>query len=276
MKTINYIFLALFIGLVSSCVEPVDLVTGETKEGALLSLSGSGALSGAPEVDVPIENAKISFQRTILNYNVSVASNAEIVDQLIVSKTYGDQVVEIGTFSVEEGVALQLSTLSEFLQGFSGVTADDLRVGDQIVFKTEMVLNDGRQVIDNSATLAVNVSCLADLTGIYLVTNSWCSPSFEAEITQNPDGSYHLTVADGGGLSRCTTNDALNNAGTIVEQCGEILPSTALDYGTDGGYGIGDITGGSWDAQNGILTMQHIQEFTPNWPSEWESTYVRQ
>ena len=58
MKTINYIFLALFIGLVSSCVEPVDLVTADTKEGALLNLSGSGSLSGAPEVDVPIENAK--------------------------------------------------------------------------------------------------------------------------------------------------------------------------------------------------------------------------
>ena len=116
---------------------------------------------------------KITFQRTVLDYKVTIASNAEIVDQLIVTKTLGDQVVEVGSFSPEEGVSLQISEMSGFLDGFSGITADDLRVGDRITFKTEMVLSDGRQVIDNEATLGVSVSCLADLTGTYLVTNSW-------------------------------------------------------------------------------------------------------
>ncbi|MBK6263463.1 hypothetical protein JKA74_00335 [Marivirga sp. S37H4] len=278
MKNILYVFLLSAI-VFAGCTEPENLVTGTAQEGAFLSLSGSGSLAGAPAPGVELEDATISFQATILDYNVKVSSDASVVDELVAYKSFGGEVVEISRTSAssDEGLSVNYETIGDFLSGFSGVASSDLRVGDQISFYTEIVMKDGRVLVDKEATLNINVSCLADLTGTYLVTNTWCAPSFTVEITQNADGSYYLPVADGGGLSKCTANTTLPNYGSIIEQCGEILPTDELQYGTGGsGNAIGDITGGSWDAENGIITLQHTQGFTANWPSEWESTYTRQ
>ena len=277
MKNIFKIFLAATIILVAGCTEPDDIITGNAKTGAFLSLSGSGSLAGSPEAGADIEDATITFQETILNYQVEVASGIEEVNQLTVYKSYKGETVEVTSVSASEGVNIEFTQVSEFLSGFSGVAESDLRVGDMILFYTETEMKDGRVLRDKAADLGVSISCLADLSGTYLATNDECNPTpFEVTITKNPDGSYYLTVADGGFLSKCTSNTTLANAGTIVEQCGEILPSTALDFGTDGGYGIGDILGGSWDAENGILTMEHKDVFFNGGPYEWTSTYVRQ
>lgn len=277
MKNIFKIFLAATIVLVAGCTEPDDMITGNAQTGAFLSLSGSGSLAGSPEADVELEDASITFQETVLDYQVEVASGIEEVSQLVVYKSFKGQTVEVTSVSASEGVNIQLTQVSEFLSGFSEITAADLRVGDMILFYTETVMKDGRVLRDKASDLGVNVSCLADLSGTYMATNDFCAPTpFEVTITKNPDGSYYLTSADGGFLSKCTSNTTLLNPGTIVEQCGEILPSTDLDFGTDGGYGIGDITGGSWDAENGILTMDHTDEFFDGGPFEWTSTYVRQ
>ncbi len=276
MKNIIKLFSLAALVFVAGCTDPEDIITGDAQEGVFLNLEGSGTLAGAPEPGIDLADATISFQATQLDYNVSIPFGEERVSELVAYKSFNGTTIELGRASGSAGLSIKLTTLSEFLSGFSGLSADDLRVGDQIAFYTEIHMTDGRVLIDNSANLTVSISCLADLTGTYLVTNSWCSPLFTVIITQNPDGSYHLTSADGGGLSKCTTNSSLANAGDIVEQCGEILPSTALDFGTDGGYGIGDITGGTWDAQNGVITMNHVQGFTGNWPSEWTSTYTRQ
>ena len=127
-----------------------------------------------------------------------------------------------------------------------------------------------------TTTISIIYQCFADLAGTYLVTNDFCSPSFEATITADPGGSWHISSADGGFLHQCTTNTGLLNAGNITELCGDILPSTNLDYGTDGGFGIGDILGGTWDPVTGTLTMNHRDVFFNGGPFEWTSTYVRQ
>ena len=127
-----------------------------------------------------------------------------------------------------------------------------------------------------TTTLSIIYQCFADLAGTYMVTNDFCNPSFEATISANTDGSWHLSRADGGFLSTCTSNTSLFNSGDITELCGEILPSTRLEFGTDGGFGIGDILGGTWDPVTGILTMSHREVFFNGGPREWTSTYVRQ
>ncbi|GAA3574169.1 hypothetical protein [Snuella lapsa] len=135
----------------------------------------------------------------------------------------------------------------------------------------------GTNVIPSSkaAVLTIIYQCYADLSGTYLVTNDFCGVSKTTTITKNPDGSWHLGTADGYFLDSCTSNSGLFNSGNIVELCGDILPSGDLEFGTGGGYGIGDIIGGSWNAETGVLTLinQDVSFFEVG---QWTSTYVRQ
>lgn len=138
---------------------------------------------------------------------------------------------------------------------------------------------DGTNVLPNANSLKLTFvyQCFADLSGTYLVTNDFCDPSFTTTIEANPDGSWYIGSADGGFLHQCTSNTTLLNPGSIVELCGQILPTGELDYGSANFSGaIGDISGGTWDAENGILTMYHTEAFFTAGPYSWISTYTRQ
>lgn len=278
MKNIFKYLLVLITVVQFGCNESEDVMTGEALEGARVALidNSTGQLAGSPETGVELEDAEISFQATKLAYTATVTNNADEVEKLTVFKSFKGQVVEVAS-STEDKVSVSYDGVDDFLQGFQGIAASDLRVGDQIAFYTEITMADGRVLVDQSANLGVNVSCLSDLTGTYLATNDFCNPTpFSVTITQNSDGSYTLTSADGGWLNTCTNNPTLVNSGTIIEQCGEILPSTDLAFGTDGGYGIGDVTGGTWDAATGTLTLENKDVYFNGGPYEWTSTYVRQ
>lgn len=153
----------------------------------------------------------------------------------------------------------------------------------QLVLNIEQVSGNGNIIASGkSITLNLFYLCFSDLSGTYSVTinHTRCQNDpyaanfpFEVTITADPDGSWHLSSADGGFLGRCTGNAGLDNAGNIVELCGEIQFSDNLDYGS---LDIGTITGGTWDDVTSTLTMDHKQTFTANWPSNWTSVYVRQ
>lgn len=153
----------------------------------------------------------------------------------------------------------------------------------QLILNVETVTGNDK-VVASSKPITLNLFylCPHDLRGIYAVTidNNRCNTDpygdnfpFEVEITANPDGSWHLSSADGGFLGRCTGNAGLDNAGNIVVICGDVPFSDDMDYGS---LDIGTITGGSWDEDSGVLTLNHKQSFSSNWPSSWTSTYVRQ
>lgn len=144
---------------------------------------------------------------------------------------------------------------------------------------TLSISDSSGNVFSNSknTVLTFVYQCFADLSGTYLVTNDGCDPftPFLTTIIANADGSWRVAIGDGGFLGYgCTGNPGLNNGANITELCGDILPTGDLDYGPC--CDIGRITGGSWDAENGILTMNHVQTFTGNWAGSWTSTYVRQ
>ncbi|MFL1011805.1 hypothetical protein [Flavisericum labens] len=152
-----------------------------------------------------------------------------------------------------------------------------LAVAPELTF--EFTDANGTNVISSgkSTTLTIIYQCFADLSGTYIVTNDGCdagSTGTTTTITKNADGSWFLAIGDGGFLGHsCTGNLGLDNFATIVELCGEIIPTDNLEYGF---LDLGTITGGTWDAENGILTMQHRQTFTGNWAGTWTSTYTRQ
>jgi hypothetical protein len=144
---------------------------------------------------------------------------------------------------------------------------------DEISTSADDVVISGNK---NQVTITINYSCYADLTGTYSVTNDFCGSSGTTTITMNEDGSWHLGTADGFWLDQCTGNAGLLNAGNIMVVCGEVLPSTDLDYGSDSGsYSIGDITGGSWDPDTGTLILHNTDHFFNGGPYSWTSTYVR-
>ncbi|RSK42076.1 hypothetical protein [Mangrovimonas spongiae] len=148
------------------------------------------------------------------------------------------------------------------------------------VLKLNIESVNGSNVIPNGLkdgiTLTFIYQCFADLSGTYVVTNDFCGPTFTTTIASDGQGGWLIGSADGGFLHQCTSNTSLLNAGTIIELCGEILPSTNLEFGTDGGYGIGDILGGTWNGETGVLTMQHQDVFFNGGPFFWTSTYTRQ
>ncbi len=142
-----------------------------------------------------------------------------------------------------------------------------------LVLNVSEVSGDGT-VVATGRSLIVNMLylCFADLSGTYTVTNDFCSPSYTATISQNADGSWYASVADGAFLNECTTNSTLENWGSFNEVCGVIQPSTDLRYGS---LGIGTILGGSWDQENGILIIQN-EDNSFFEVGTWESTYTRQ
>ena len=148
-----------------------------------------------------------------------------------------------------------------------------------LTLEVESATGDGN-VIGNGDKLELTFvyQCFADLSGTYIAYNDGCangSIGVETTITANSDGSWHIGIGDGGFLGYgCTANPGLDNAADIVELCGDILPSDLLDYVPC--CSIGNILGGTWDAENGILTLSQTQEFTGNWAGAWTSTYVRQ
>lgn len=129
-------------------------------------------------------------------------------------------------------------------------------------------------ISDTAKETNINIRyiCFADLSGTYTMTNDYCDPQVEGmTITSNDDGGWDLSTADGGLLQYCTPNTGLVNAGSIIEVCGDILPSSS--FGFCGSNGIGCITGGTWDAESGTLTLQHNDTFFG--VGAYTSTYTR-
>lgn len=124
-------------------------------------------------------------------------------------------------------------------------------------------------------TLEISYSCFADLTGTYTMTNDSkrnCRLPVDVTISANSEGGWYLSTADGGLLQYCSGNDLLND-GNIFVVCGEVIPSD--DVAFCGSNGIGCITGGTWDAETGVLILENNNTFFAGL-SDYKSTYVRQ
>ena len=286
MKKIFNLLVVFSLVLLYSCdynnsdFDVDDHLTGTADEGgAIVAINSSsdGKLLGAPS-SADLENATVAFSDTSLELSVILMSGGQNVMGYEIVKSLNNGLETTVATSTTLPISLTYTTLDEFVDGL-GVTEENLRIGDVITFRTKIIRADSSVVFagPNEGTMSVTINCSADLTGTYTMTNSVCASVLDVNISQNPDGTWHIERADGGLLSLCSTNSSLNNAGNITVVCGEVLATGDLDYGTDGsGHGIGDITGGVWDGVTGTLTMDHKQDFFSWAGSTYESTYVRQ
>lgn len=265
--------LAIFIGCESD-EEQSEVLKNRDTAGVMMSIGGSSSLLGVPSnpSDLSTSEVSISVNNLVMNLTM-VSGTTDEVDHFEIIKQYnGGTEVSMGTFN-EFPHSLNLTTLDEFLDG-TGAAETDLRIGDVISFTVKVVQDDGDEYYYRNQSFNVIVNCYADLSGTYTMTNSVCSSSVTVTISQNADGSWYLDTADGGLLQYCSTNSSYQNDGNIFIICGEVQPSS--DVAFCGGYGIGCILGGTWDQENGILTLQNGNDFFSWADPEYTSTYVKQ
>ncbi len=273
MKVIKHIFIFLLaLGTLTSCFDDDTFVDEVESTPVLIGFSNRTAA-------------------------VSAVSDGQEYEKLMEVSLFGPSSKDIttpitATISVDPSSTAQEGVHYRLLSNEFTIGPDDNKLGNfPVMMLTDgiepplaanpvLVLNvtqatgDGR-VIASGSQLVINMLylCYADLAGTYVGTNDWCDETFVAEISPNPDGSWYMTVADGGFLHTCTSNTTLLNWGSINEVCGTIQPTANLRYG---GLGIGVIQTGTWDQETGTLIMEHTDEFFNGGPYEWTSTYVRQ
>ncbi|WP_159022771.1 hypothetical protein [Formosa sp. L2A11] len=288
MKNILYTSLVLLTILsFTACNSDanVDVVTEvEGTAGLIINVSNnsSGALLGSPESGVDLDQASIIFSDDYLDLVITEVSGgfeSGAIDHLEVYKSLnGEDGIKIGE-TTELPYSLSYSNIEAFMEG-TGKESSDLRIGDVFTFSVKVVKKDGTVYTYSPSigNFAIAINCSYDLTGTYTMTNTVCASEVDVEITQNSDGTWFASTADGGLLQFCTTNTSLQNFGSFAVSCGGIVDTSGTaggpDYCEGGDYGIGCITGGLWDQEAGILEMTHNDAFFG--VGEYTSKYVRQ
>ncbi|HLV15423.1 MAG TPA: hypothetical protein VKY41_09600 [Xanthomarina sp.] len=285
MKKLNYLFTMLFaLTLMVGCdTDPDNNVPAKDEAGLIISVKNSGgSLLGSPEAGVPIEEADVLFSEIGLYFEINkVLGSLDNVSKFEIVKFHnGDANQGVEGTPVAETTTLPFSfnytTIDDFVAG-TGVAANELRIGDTFTFRVKIYQNDGDVYFYNrsmgSVTLTIN--CAYDLTGTYTMTNSVCTNPQTVAISKNPDGTWYLETADGGLLQFCSANTTLQNDGSISVGCGGVVNQVGDGPTFCGSNGIGCITGGSWDQDTGILTLEHSDDFFSWSGGTYTSTYTR-
>ncbi len=168
MKNIGFNKIWIFaLLLAASCVDSEDLVTDGAKEGgALLTVAGSeGKLLGLEDA----ATGEVTFTDNDLTLHVGLVLGQFGNESFTLVKQFDGQEVEVENFTTLP-FDYSISSVTEFLEGFTGVTASDLRIGDAITYKVKIHTDDGREVYSNDAQLKVTVNCGSDLAATYTVT----------------------------------------------------------------------------------------------------------
>lgn len=275
MKKINKYFTILFVTLMfTSCLVDDEAPSDNNDSGPNIA----GFARGSQNLSAVADGSTVDFGVVLELKGPSLSQTTEDVT-VTVSPDPASTAVE-GVHYEFPSSSITLTKANNYI-GTLTITV----ITEDVVapLTAELILNvasaSGTNVVanGNETTLNFVYQCFADLSGTYSVTNDFCFPNFTTTIVANADGSWNIGSADGGFLHQCTSNTSLLNPGNITELCGEILPTGDLDFGTLGFSGaIGDIQGGTWDAENGILTMSHTENFFNGGPYAWNSTYTRQ
>jgi len=186
MKYLNKIFTwvpALALLTAVGCVESEDLVTENAKGGgALLSINGTeGKLLGIEDPDTE----EVSFTDNDLVFNAQLVVGQFKDETFTLVKQFNGQEVEIEDFSTLP-FEYEIASLDDFLEGFTGVTPEDLRIGDAITYQVKIHTADGRTLYSNDAKYTVVVNCGSDLAATYTMEGLYQRPA--SGIVDSPVG----------------------------------------------------------------------------------------
>lgn len=178
MKKIFNLFVAVSLLFIYSCNDNADFptddyLTGTAVEGgAIVAINSNtaGKLLGVPSSQ-DFETATVTFAETELDLGVMLMTGgADIAGYEILKSINGGTEVSVASV-VTLPVSLVYTTVDEFVDGL-GITANDLRIGDVISFRTKMTRTDGSVVFagPTDGTFSITVSCSSDLAGTYDLT----------------------------------------------------------------------------------------------------------
>ncbi|MBC9797637.1 hypothetical protein [Sinomicrobium weinanense] len=280
MKNIKFlIYTILALSITVSCIDDDnDELTGDAIMGGIMidiKSDSEGKFLGTPESGVDLEDASVSISEASLHLVINETSGSfDDVEKLEVVKSFngGEEIPIAETSSLPYTV--DLSSIDDFLSG-TGIAESDLRIGDQLSLIIKVYKTDGNVLYYTSSigTFNLTLNCSYDLAGTYTMSNTICDNPQTVTISLNADGTWYASTADGGLLQFCTSNTSLQNDGNFSVICeGIVPPSDDVAYCPD--FGIGCITGGSWDQENGILILEHNDDYFDN--GAYTSTYVRQ
>lgn len=270
MKKIKFLALTLLTALAfTSCEvnqilfdESEDTLTGDAYLGSLVSLDNSGKLLGIPSSQ-DFDTATVTFTETELDLTVNLASGGQDIQsyEIVKSLNGGSEV------TVAQGTSLPLSvnysSVEEYTEGL-GVSPTDLRIGDQIVFRTKMVHEDGTVLYGgpSNGTYTITVNCSSalaqryDVSIRYIRTSSGIDTSydFEETFTETAPGEYR-TAEVGPWIDFLGLGLGVGTPGfTFTDTCGQItVPDQfLLDYYSNIVSGSGSVNG-----ETGVITIDY-------------------
>ncbi|MDV7185765.1 hypothetical protein R3X25_00605 [Lutibacter sp. TH_r2] len=212
-----------------------DMMTGTAAEGGVIvavNSNSTGKLLGVPS-STDFETATISFAASELDLGVLLMSGgADIATYEIVKSINGGTEASVATSSTLP-ISLVYTTVDDYIDGL-GITADDLRIGDVITFKTKMTKSDGSVIYagPNDGSYSITVSCSSDLAGTYDLTmvssNGYVINFPNEEITEVSPGYYKTTSIYAWSVGSIAPDQGFN----FSDVCGQLnVPDQDLAQG---------------------------------------------
>lgn len=280
MKIFKYSYIFILAFLTFGCLESEDKVTANAVDAGVVvdNDNVSGKALGLPNPD-----STISFQDVAVNFRMEYFTGDEsrVASYRVVKSFSGENgsgQVDINTYT-ELPFEFSLSGINELLEGITGVTETDLRLGDVFTFTTYVTTTDGKeyQYAPGIGSLAVTVNCLSDLAGKYSVTGTSTdvayTDTYPGEITETAPGQYYFIPTSADLTTRRTTKYAI--ATVFNDVCGTLeIPAQGLggDVEASSNQFSNEVVGtGSVDPNTGVITFEYtiaglggqVDVFTP-------------
>lgn len=284
IKNLKFVAIALLTLGVSSCDEVLDDDLTDFGDGpnfvgfSAASVTAPFEVTGEPTTyNIPIfldgPTSEFETGEIVVSFELDPSSTAQPGFNYDFSAGNTVTLNEANDFSAD----IPVTVYSE------GVTAPTV---ESLILNITDISTSGTsaEIVSNekSESTQVNLSyiCEADLAGDYLITNTAarCVDRLESSgfnmttIEPNGVGRWLIARADGALLQGCSANTGLSQPGEIFVICGEVQVAKQPNF--CGSNGIGCITGGTWDAETGVLTLELNDTFFG--VGDFTATYTRQ
>ncbi|MGK0307240.1 MAG: hypothetical protein ACI8RP_000191 [Urechidicola sp.] len=270
MKKILNFLVVFSLVFFYSCDQNADFDTDDDLTGTALAggamvdvrADSEGKLLGVPS-SLDFETATVAIAESVLNLEIFLLSGGTDVTSYEITKSLnGGNEVTVAT-SATLPISINYTATEDFLNGL-GITADALRIGDVMTFKTKMIHSDGRVSYSgpNDGTYSITISCSSALAASYNLTmvasNGW-NINFPNEVVSEKGVGVYKTES----IYRWAVGSIAPDQGyDFQDVCGEI---TVPEQGLAQGYYSNTVMGtepGQVDGVTGNLKIYYSVDFS--------------
>src|SRR5690606_15056443 len=216
MKTLKINILAILgLLLVTGCtkdIEDYDTVAeihDEAGATVQVSATSNSAILGNPEPGIPLEDATVTITDAYLDLTVRLtAGNLDQIEKIEIVKSFNNGTeIPLGETTTLP-YNLVIDNIDDLLAD-TGIAETDLRIGDELTFRTKVTQTDGDVYYYNTSMGNYNmvVNCSSDLAGTYTINySSGVQPHYVTELSPGvyqinsmmgwPTSSYWVNFTD--------------------------------------------------------------------------------